>query len=248
MEIPKASDLIIDAFQTSGVRGIGQAVTAEDTAIGQRFLNLHLIPQLRLQRLWSPSIAEYNFTTTNNTSSYSIGLANPIIAEPQPDIVVNQEIIQILQSQVNVGNVWVPLSQMSPEDFYRSTLNDSITNIPSQFMYNRTRNPFDELVFTNPNLAGYNVRIAVNGEVKAYELDDDVNLPSGMYAGLLYGLSELIAEYYGLTEKARSLNSKFSSALMRIKEVTGAPVPRLNNYFSRSRYDINSDSIVNGGL
>ena len=69
-----------------------------------------------------------------------------------------------------------------------------------------------------------------------------------MYAGLLYGLSELIAEYYGLTEKARSLNSKFSSALMRIKEVTGAPVPRLNNYFSRSRYDINSDSIVNGGL
>jgi len=248
MEIPKASDLIIDAFQTSGVRGIGQAVTAEDTAIGQRFLNLHLIPQLRLQRLWSPSIAEYNFTTTNNTSSYSIGLANPIIAEPQPDIVVNQEIIQILQSQVNVGNVWVPLSQMSPEDFYRSTLNDSITNIPSQFMYNRTRNPFDELVFTNPNLAGYNVRLAVNGEVKAYELDDKVNLPSGMYAGLLYGLAELIAEYYGLTEKARSLNSKFSSALMRIKEVTGAPVPRLNNYFSRSRYDINSDSIVNGGL
>jgi hypothetical protein len=248
MEIPKASDLIIDAFQTSGVRGIGQAVTAEDTDIGLRFLNLHLIPQLRLQRLWSPSVTEYNFTTTNNTSSYSIGLANPIITEPQPDIVVNQEIIQILQSQVNVGNVWVPLSQMSPEDFYRMTLNDSITNIPSQFMYNRTRNPFDELVFTNPNLAGYNVRIAVNGEVKAYELDDDVNLPSGMYAGLLYGLSELIAEYYGLTEKARSLNSKFSSALMRIKEVTGAPVPRLNNYFSISRYDINSDSIVNGGL
>ena len=169
MEIPKASDLIIDAFQTSGVRGIGQAVTAEDTNIGLRFLNLHLIPQLRLQRLWSPSVTEYNFTTTNNTSSYSIGLANPIITEPQPDIVVNQEIIQILQSQVNVGNVWVPLSQMSPEDFYRMTLNDSITNIPSQFMYNRTRNPFDELVFTNPNLAGYNVRLAVNGEVKAYE-------------------------------------------------------------------------------
>jgi len=250
MANPTARALITDAFQTSGIRGLGQAVTNEDTAVGLRYLNLHLIPQLRLQRLWSPCVTEYTFTSINSKERYSVGFADPIPTNPQPDIIVNQEIIQILQGQVNVSSVWVPLRQISPEDYYRMTRNDSITNIPSQFMYNRTRDPFDELVFANPTLAGYEVRLAVNGEVKTYALDDTVDLPSGMYVALLYGLAELIADSYGLAEKSMSLNAKFSSALMRIKDVTGSPVPKLKVNTGRNRYDVTSDAVVssNGGI
>jgi len=250
MANPTARALIIDAFQVSGIRGLGQQVTNEDTAVGLRYLNLHLIPQLRLQRLWAPCITEYTFTTANDVERYSVGFADPVPSNPQPDVVVNQEIIQILQAQANISSVWVPLRQTSPEDFYRMTRNDSITSIPAQFMYNRTRDPFDELVFSNPTLSGYKVRLAVNGEVQTYELDDTIDLPSGMYVGLLYGLAELIADSYGLTEKAFSLNAKFSSALMRIKDVTGAPVPKLKLPYGRTRYDINSDATVNssGGI
>ena len=250
MANPTARALIIDAFQTSGIRGLGQQVTNEDTAVGLRYLNLHLIPQLRLQRLWSPCVSEYTFTTSNSKERYTVGFADPIPANPQPDVVVNQEIIQILQAQANVSSVWVPLRQTSPEDYYRMTRNDSVTIIPSQFMYNRTRDPFDELVFSSPTLSGYEVRLAVNGEVQTYELDDTIDLPSGMYVGLLYGLAELIADAYGLDEKAISLNTKFSNALMRIKDVTGAPVPKLKTHFGRSRYDITSDVTVNssGGI
>lgn len=247
---PTARALIVDAYQTSGIRGLGQAVTDEDTATGLRYLNLHLIPQLRLQKLWSPSVTEYTFATVNNGDTYSAGFADPIPTNPQPDIVVNQEIIQILHAQVNVGDVWIPLRQISPSDHYRMTQNETITNIPSQFMYNRTRNPFDELVFSNPTLAGYKVRLAVSGEVQSYNLDDTIDLPSGMYAGLLYGLAELIADAYGLEQKAMSLNAKFGSALTRLKDVTGAPVPKLKLDYGNSRYDITSDITVNsfGGI
>ena len=245
MANPTARALIIDAFQTSGIRGLGQQVTNEDTAVG-----LNLIPLLRLQRLWAPCVTEYTFTTANSIDRYSVGFADPVPTNPQPDVVVNQEIVQILQGQANISNVWVPLRQTSPEDYYRMTRNDTVTIIPSQFMYNRTRNPFDELVFSSPTLAGYEVRLAVNGEVQTYNLDDTIDLPSGMYVGLLYGLAELIADAYGLTEKAMSLNSKFASALMRIKDVTGAPVPKLKLDYGRTRYDITSDVTVNssGGI
>jgi hypothetical protein len=117
-------------------------------------------------------------------------------------------------------------------------------------MYNRTRNPFDELVFANPTLAGYEVRLAVNGEVKTYALDDTVDLPSGMYVALVDGLGALIAKRYGLTEKALQMTNDFSTSLMRIKDVTGAPVPKLKVNTGRNRYDVTSDAVVssNGGI
>ena len=250
MANPTARALIIDAYKTSGIKGRGQRVGDEDTSEGLRLLNFHLIDILRLQKLWSPSVSEYTFPTIANKTTYTVGFSDPIVTNPQPDIIVNQEIVQILQSQVNVGSVWVPLRQISPEDNYRMTINESITNIPSQFMYNRTRNPFDELVFSNPTLAGYNVRLAMSGEVQNYLLDDTIDLPSGYYAALMYGLAELLCDAQGFNEQAATANMKFSGALTRLKDVVGSPVPKLKLDYGNSRYNIQSDVTVNsfGGI
>ncbi len=250
MANPTARALIIDAYQTSGIRGLGQAVTDEDTAVGLRYLNYDLIDILRTERLWSPFVREYNFITENNKETYTIGLADPVPTNPQPDIVVNQEIVQVLQAQVQVGSVWNPLRQISPEDYYRMTQNDSITTVPTQFTYNRSGDPFDEIKFSNSTLASYPIRLAVNGEVQNYALDDTIDLPSGYYSALKFGLAEFIADAYGLDSKALSLNTKYASAMRRLKDVVGNPVPKLSLNFGRTRYDITSDVMVNarGGI
>ena len=242
MANPTARELIIDAYIASGVRSPNQLPNAQETALGLRYLNFDIIDQLRIQKLWSGYTKIYTFNTESNKQYYSIGEADPVPSNPQPDIVVSQDIIQIESAQVNISSVWSNLDVISEQDFYSIEQTTSST-VPTALMYNKTQDPFDTIALIQPSAGIYPIRLACNGIVLNYGLDDEIDLKSGYYSALKSGLSYMLAKVNGL-DTWIDLKQDYADNLNRLKDVNASPTPMLKLQQANSQYNIFSDTIV----
>jgi hypothetical protein len=248
MAAPTCKELIIDAYQISGVRAANENPSADDMAMGLRLINNDVIDQLRLDEMWPSYVKTYEFMTDSSKIEYTIGVIDPLIAIP-PDVPVIQELIRIENAQVRVGNVWTPMRQISNSDYYRMT-QAAVSVVPQQFSFNRTRDPYDRFMLSVGTPSGYPIRISCGGVVKNYALDDKVDLPSGYYSTLKFALAELLCIVNALPETQVFMNKKYSECLRRIKEVNAAPPPKLKYNTAGGLYSIGSDCILqaNGGI
>jgi hypothetical protein len=248
MAAPLCKELIIDAYQISGVRAPDENPSANDLAIALRLLNNDIIDQLRTDELWPSYIKTYEFQTYAGQSEYSIGVPEPTPIAP-PDIPIIQEIIRIENAQCLVGSVWTPMRQISNSDYYR--MSQPIINVvPTQFSFNRTRDPYDQFLLSVGSSGGYPVRISVGGIVANYALNDPIELPSGYYSTLKYALAELLCLANGLTETKIEMQKKFSECLNRMKSVNAAPPPKLKMDSGTGLWSIGGDTILysTGGI
>lgn len=184
--MPTARDLIKSAYIDCNIRSSLDQITGEDIEYGLEKLNL-LIDQLRLEKFWPAGKNFGEFQATAGKWDYTIGSTGA-------DFVLASKLIRIDSIQVLVGTVWQPLKQISLEDFFRLGQNVGAQTIPSAFALNRTSNPYDHLYLLNPSAGGWKLRIAYNGSVDSYALDDEISLPSGYYGVLEYGTAMLIAD------------------------------------------------------
>lgn len=235
-------ELIIDAYHMSGVRGTNESVTADDTSFALRILNTDVIDQLRIDSAYPAYVKTYEFQTQNSKWDYTIGV--PQTGYDAPDIVVSQQIVQIEWAQCQIGTVWTPMRQISNSDYYRQTIPQGSNVVPSQFAYNKVSDPYDRFMLSLGASGVYNIRLACNGIVSNYLLDDVINLPSGYYATLKYALAQLIAEGNGLTETADRMGRKYSDCLHRITLVNSTPAPKLKLDGSLGQYSIGVDKIL----
>lgn len=246
---PTCRELIIDAYQVSGLRGTNENPDANDTSIALRMLNYDLIDSLSLDQLWPSYTKVYTWVTESGKWDYTIGV--PVGgATPDPDIIVNQDIIRIDEMQVQIGTVWTPMHQISNTDFYRQTTPQGSNIVPSQFAYNKTQDPYNRILLSLGSAGTYNMRISANGITNNYALDDLIQLPSGYYGCLKYGLAELLAQANGLDETAINMRRKFTEMLDRIKLVNAAPAPLLKLNDTPGQWSIGVDRILygNGGF
>ena len=249
MAYPTARELIIDAYLVSGVRGTASNPDDNDLSMGLRLLNYDLIDQLRLDELWPSYVKTYTFTTVSGQYEYTIGVPEPSPAA-QPDIPILQQIIRIENCQVQIGNVWTPMRQISNSDYYRQTIPQGTNIIPNQFAYNRTKDPYDRFMLSLGASGSYPIRISVGGIVENYGLDDFVDLPSGYYSALKYGLAEMLCMANGLTETQVIMKGKYSECLRRVKDVNAEPPPKLKLDRGEGLWSIGVDRILypNQGL
>lgn len=235
-------ELIIDAYQISGVRGTNEPITADDTAFALRVLNTDVIDQLRIDSSYPAYVKTYEFQTINGQAEYTIGV--PQLGYPDPDIIVSQQIVQIEWAQAQIGNVWTPMRQLSNSDYYRQTLPQGTNIPPSQFAYNKVSDPYDRFLLSLGASGVYNIRLACNGIVNNYLLDDVINLPSGYYATMKYALAHIIAEGNGLTETSDRMSKKYAECLHRITLVNTTPAPKLKFDNVGGQYSIGVDRIL----
>lgn len=243
MAFPTCRELIIDAYQVSGVRGVGEEPSDTDTQMALRLLNYDIIDQLRTDELWPSYVKEYLWQTENGKLEYTIGVPEALPAV-QPDIPIIQQIIRIEYAQVQVGNVWTPMRQISNYDYYRQTQPMGANIVPQQFMYNRTQDPYDRFILSLGASGVYNMRIAVGGIVDNYGLDDKIDLPSGYYSTLKYALAELLCLANGLDETGAKMRMKFTECMNRVKEVNAEPPPKLKLATSQGLWSIGVDRVL----
>lgn len=249
MANPTARRLIVDAYRASGLRSRTSEPSAVETATGLSMLNLDILDLIRNNRSFTTHIKAYTVTTVSGQVDYTIGEADPIPTNPQPDIVVNQDLVRIENMQVKVGSSWTPIEQMTPSDYYRTNVVEETSVVPSVFVFNRTRDPFDTISFTQGTLGGYELRIAVNGGIVNYELDDEIALPNGYYSYLKYAMAELLCLEAGLDETQMKMERKANQCLDRLEAVNAEMPPLLKTGGNCAQWNIGTDTIVNpGGL
>jgi hypothetical protein len=236
-----ARELITMAFKVSGIRSPEENPSDEDVNLGLFELN-GLVDQLRMDELWPSSSKVYTWSTTSGKKEYTIGV--PVSIDPllQPDIAIDIEIPRIDHMQVYMGNVWVPLKELSTFDYYGATQNDKAQTVPTTFAYNHTKDPYAKILLLTPSNAIWQMRIACTGYVPNYQLDDDINLPSG-YAGCMqYGLAAILCSAYAVDDT--KVAGIYLSRLTRIKKMNSEEPPQLKLGGGNRRYDIYSDTII----
>lgn len=249
MATPTARYLIIDAYQTSGIRTQGLEPTAKEAATALRYLNYDVIDKLRNNKLWPSHVSSFEFTTQSGVQNYTIGIPQALPAV-QPDCAVNMEIVSIEEAQCQIGNVWTPLRQISNTDFFRMNQAQNLSIIPNQFSFNRTRNPYDTISLGNTAPGGYVIRVCVNGAVANYELDDLIELPSGYYSALKFGLAALLCLGAGFTETQANMEKKYKEIITALEAINAEEPPKLRTNAGTAIYNIGTNRIIfsQGGI
>jgi hypothetical protein len=217
--------------------------------VGLEFLNQDLIPKLRINEQYPSSVKTYEFeTSANHSMEYTVGVPDLIL--PPPDIITNQEIIRIEWAQVNISSVWTPMRQLTPDDYYRMNQATQVSVIPQGFIFNRTHDPYDRFILTQPSIGNYKVRLACNGIVPEYNLDDEILLPSGYYACLKYGVAELLCMAQGMNDNGQRMNLKFKECMSLLASVNTSIPPKLRLDLGWQIHSIVVDRTINsnGGI
>lgn len=236
------------AFQISGIIMPTEYPDADDTQFGIDNLN-DLISQWRNEDLWSYANKVYNFNVYAGQISYTIGMADPIITNPQPDFVVDKQIIEINEARIMVGGqTWQPLRQISYDDYHRTTVTPTANRLPYVFAYNRSE-PWGVFSLLNGPDQQYPLQIVCYDYVPYYDLDDIIDLPDGYINAFQLQLAITLLDTYGLPISER-LQTRADRAVSVIKEKNFKP-GLLSVDVGPMRYNIYSDSFVQigrGGL
>ena len=247
MAQPTARMLIVDAYRVSGLRGRLSDPSSTETSIGLSLLNLDILDLVRNNRLFNTYVKSYEITTVSQQVDYTIGeqeattIINP--TPPVVDIPTNQDIVRVLNAQVQVGNTWNPIVQLAAADEFRAVTTEGSDIVPSAFVFNRTRDPYDTISLLQSPIGGYKIRFSVNGGVVNYGLDDEIALPSGYYAYLKYALAELLCLGSGLDDTEMKMRRKASECLDRLEMVNAEQAPLLSTGGRGGLYNIFADRI-----
>lgn len=186
-----ARDLIKSAYIDTNIRSSIDQITDEDISFGLQKLNL-LIDQLRLEKFWPAGKNFQQFATQGGKWDYTI--SNTINGPIAPDFLLEHQLVRIDSVQVLVGTVWQSIKQIPLDEFFRASQNIGAQTLPQAYSLNRTSNPYDHFYLMVPSAGVWQIRIAYNGTVDNYDLDTEINLPSGYYGVLEYGTAMLIAD------------------------------------------------------
>lgn len=234
--MPTARQLIIDAYQTSGIRGIGQPVTDDDVVFGLGALNNDVVDVLKTDLNFPPSVAEYAFNIVANQREYTVGTSGT-------DIVVTIEPTDVVSVQRNQGGIYIPLTEISMREFYEQVHFATDATVPTAFAFSRGATGY-KIVLLNPSNADYEAKAVFTGVVSAYALDDQIDLPSGYYSLLKYKLLSVLAQGNGMVSDAQMAEARAANLMQQITSSNTRKPARLSGSYGGGRYDIISDTVV----
>lgn len=182
-------NLIADAFDESGVVTEGMTVQAYEESKALSTLNL-ILDEIYGRNAGTPMGAlTVDFT---GESDYTIGVADPISTEPQPDIVtdINPQIIERIILDANGSRlVAYPIDPISYHSRANNTLNDSL---PIAFYYEK-QNPWGVIKFYEGMPSGAAEIIMQGSLVDVTASTDYKYFPRALKPYLVYELAARIA-------------------------------------------------------
>jgi len=231
--MPKtARDLIKSAMITGGIIGATETPEAQEIADGLSQLN-DMIDSWSTEGLYPHTTTKVSGQLSVGQWVYSVGIGGQINTPSRP--------IRVRAFSFLSGDIRYSLDEMSQNDFDNRSRNTTIEGMPSVFVY-RNEFPLGEInIFPKPD-QNYDYEITYDYVNNELTLNDTIDLPSGYYGALEYGLAVILSARYGnqlnpiITMEATNRKNKLLNLNNRGNQL------RYDFDGSRRRYDIKSDS------
>jgi len=227
-------DIILDAYVTSGIKGLNQSVSGEELAFALKQIH-KIIDDLNNQNLWSYTNVELTGNMTGGVGIYTIG--------PTGDI-VGARPFEITSFAILEGGSYIPLSQIGNKDFFNLRRNEQVTAQPNSFRYQQDYPNGTLEVYPKPSKA-YSFEIQAQALITNYGINDTISLPAGYEGYLEYALADRLAKLnrapnpdLSIEAKARLANIKTQNRDFTRLRLTDLPATHSNN----KGYNIYTDS------
>ena len=190
MAITTVRDLINQAFVVSGQIGMIETPSNEESTFALDQLNM-MVESWDLKSLWpyTKKIQTGQFVTNQNI--YTIGLeGGEDIPIGRPDQIINFGFFQSESS-------FIPLESIGNSDFQNSYRSDSISSLPVYYTYYPDYPSSRIQIYPKPS-SNYNYELQYDISISNYGLNDNINLPAGYVAPVMWGLAAVLCDSQGI--------------------------------------------------
>jgi len=229
-----ARDLITSAMITAGIIGATETPEAQEIADGLNQLN-DMISSWDNDGLYPHTTTKVSGNLTSGQWVYSIGSGGQLNTTTRP--------IRVRTLAFVDGDIKYNLDELSPNDFDSRSRNTTLQARPSVFVY-RNEVPLGEInIYPIPDKS-YEFELTYDYVNDEMTLNDIIDLPSGYYGAIEYGLAVILSARYGKQVNPIVLQEA-QSRKHRLKTLNNRP-DLLNYEFSsnRGRYDIYGDTYL----
>lgn len=189
--ITTTGDLITFCLRVSGINGIGQTPSAEDSNTGLQLLH-DLMAEWQRKRWLVPSEVDMAITSTG-AASYSIGPSRPA------------DVLFAYARLLGTGQglqVDIPLQIIKSREDYSAISLKALTTFPAAVFYDTAWPTAHLYVWPIPPSGQYELHFVFVAPLPVYsELTDPLNLPPEYQAALTWGLSVRLQMAYGMDAK-----------------------------------------------
>ena len=231
-------DIILDAYITSGIKGLAQDVEGEELAFALKQFH-KIIDDLNTQNLWSYSYVELTGNLVAGQDTYTIG--------PTGDI-VGARPFEIESFAVVENRAYRPLSVLGNKDFFNLRRTEDVEGQPNVFRYQQDYPNGTIQVYPSPSI-NYEYKIQAQLLVTEYGINDVVELPAGYVGYLEYALADRLANLQRspnpmLSEETRKRLSNIKNQNRDMTRLRTYELP--STHSSQGSYNIYTDQA--GGL
>lgn len=246
MALPTARDLINDAYDEIGVRGVGQTLDAAFALTGLRRLQ-RIVEQCAIDRLTIFTTEEHSVSLVANTQTYTIGTGGDFDV-PRPIWIDHASIVQALTPVLEV-----PISIVTVDEWALVSLKTQTSTWPLFIYY--------DYAFTDPdgfgriktwpiyngNPTGMSLKLYLPTPITSpVALGTPLAYPPGYYKFLLYTLALDLCPMNGITPSPITVRNQMVSE-QRVKQANVRPTfavvdPALTPQWKKSTYKYRSDT------
>jgi hypothetical protein len=241
------SDVVTQALKKAGILGIGRVASPEDSQDALADLN-DMLAEWNTQRWMIWHLLDLGFTSTGQTTPYTVGPAGNFNVARRPDRIESAYLRQFVSTGLNVDTQIQILP--SYEEYSQITLK-SLTSFPLYGFLDSSWPLGNFYIYPWPNAARYGVHIQLKDVLPIIALPTDLStIPDHYVSAMKFNLARRLRQAYGkgLTPDTE-LNNAARNSLDVVKQ-SNIQIPELQMPRSlitmSSGYNIFSDSFGNG--
>lgn len=240
-------DIITQALKKSGIVGQGRTPSGSETQDALSDLN-DMINQWSAQRWMIWGIVQLNFTSTGQTTPYTVGPAGNFAVTPRPGRLE----AAFLRQLSNTGSLPVdtPLEVIPAREQYARLSMKSLSSFP-QYVFLDTKYPTADLyIYPWPSASLYAVYILMKDVVPILDLNTDITtMPLMYFPALKFNLARRLRQHYGKGMKPDTELNRLAGASLEVIQNANLQIPELvmpKTLVNRSSgYNILSDQFGN---
>lgn len=193
------SDILNEAWKKSGVLGLGQTMTGDDTVSGIGDLN-DMLSQWATQRWMNWGLQEANITSLGSTSGYTVGPGGQINLSYTPTRIEYGFQRQLVSSGLNVDTPFEIIP--SKEEYSRLSLK-SLSSFGLYAFYDTSTFPLATLkLYPWPQATIYGIFIGIKTGFPSFQMSSlsivlDTVMPPHYFPAMKFNLARRFRQAYG---------------------------------------------------
>lgn len=217
-------DIVTQALKKSGIIGQGRAPSGSEAEDALSDLN-DMINQWSMQRWMVWGIVQIGFTSTGQSTPYSVGPGGNFAVTPRPNRLESAFLRQLNGPSLQVDT---PLEIIPAREQYSRLSLKTLTSYPL-YVFLDTKFPTADLyVYPWPNATIYAVYILMKDVVPTLALADDItNMPLMYIPALKFNLARRLRQHYGKGMKPDGELNRLAGSALEVIQNANLQIPEL---------------------